>query len=112
LKRYLRLHGRKEGTEFAVGELFGGADGFFNPPVNRQFLLICVFEDFKPLIFRRLFIGGHPNIAVDHIMCVPSHSLLSSARYPTHGRALSPCCGDSHRPFYHLVQQNPFKVLV
>ena len=29
----------------------------FNPPINRQFLFIRVFEDFKPLIFRGLFIG-------------------------------------------------------
>jgi len=53
----LRLHGRKECAEFSVGEFFGGADGFFHPRINRQFLCIRVFEDFKPLIFRRLFIG-------------------------------------------------------
>ena len=53
----LRLHGRKEGTEFAVGEFFGSAESFFHPRINRQLLFIRVFEDFKPLIFRRLFIG-------------------------------------------------------
>jgi hypothetical protein len=40
-----------------VGEFPGGTDRFFNPLVNGELFLICVFEDFKPLVVCGLFVG-------------------------------------------------------
>src|SRR5437764_10652502 len=60
-------HPLNEGAEFAVREFFGGTDRFLNPAINMQLPLIRVLEDFKPLIFCGLFIGGDSDIAVHHI---------------------------------------------
>ena len=47
----------KKGSQFPLGEFAGTADYLFNPAVNVQLLLICIFEDFKPLVVGGLFVG-------------------------------------------------------
>ena len=57
-RQHLRLeHVQKAGPAVAVGEFLGSADGLFNAVIHAQFLFIGVCENFKPLIFRGLFVG-------------------------------------------------------
>ena len=51
------MHPLNEGAEFAVRELLGAADRLLNPAINGELLLVSEFEDFKPLVFRGLFVG-------------------------------------------------------
>jgi hypothetical protein len=51
------MHRLNEAAEFAVRELFSAAYRFFYPAAYGELLLLGEFEDFKPLIFRGLFVG-------------------------------------------------------
>jgi hypothetical protein len=41
----------------SIRKLPGGADCLLNPAVNTKAFLMGKFEDFKPLVFRGLFVG-------------------------------------------------------
>ena len=51
------MHSLNESTEFAIREFFSAAYRFLYPAANGDLLLVSEFEDFKPLIFRGLFVG-------------------------------------------------------
>jgi len=51
------VHTLNESAEFADRELLGAAYRLLNPAINGELLLIREFEDFKPLVFRGLFVG-------------------------------------------------------
>jgi hypothetical protein len=51
------LHLGNQGSQFPLGEFAGTADGLFNPAVNRELLLIRVFENFEALVVGGLFVG-------------------------------------------------------
>jgi phage baseplate assembly protein W len=46
-----------ETAQFSIRELLGGAYRLLNPAVNGELLFLREFEDFKPLVFRGLFVG-------------------------------------------------------
>jgi hypothetical protein len=75
------MHPLNESAEFAVREFFGGAYRFLNPAINGELLLMSEFEDFKPLVFRGLFVGGDANIAVNHMRRQSLPARSSSARF-------------------------------
>jgi hypothetical protein len=51
------MHPVNESTEFAVREFLGAAYRLFNPAADGELLLVSEFEDFKPLVFRGLFVS-------------------------------------------------------
>ena len=56
-KDILLMHPLNESAEFSIREILGGADRLFNPAINGELLLMREFEDFKPLVFRGLFVS-------------------------------------------------------
>ena len=60
------LYGLEQVAKLALVIVLCAADCLFNPSVNREVLPFAERVDFKTLVFHRLPVRGHSNIAVSH----------------------------------------------